>query len=83
MASALGPVLSVEEVQITGEEKEKGGSSMPWYMDSGDDDDKDQKSSTRITSESLSAIPFHVRLMVRFGIKPGGDKPSEEKAGAE
>ncbi len=80
---ALGPVLAVEEVQVTGEEKYGNRTVMPWYMDSDDDNDSKDKSSTRIVSESLAAIPFRVRLTVRFGIRPAQDKPAEEKTGAE
>jgi uncharacterized protein YggE len=69
----LGSVLAVQEVFVSGE-NQSHHVSQPWYYDGSESDEK----SSRITSDSLTEIPFRVKLLVRYAIKP-----AEAKSGAD
>jgi uncharacterized protein len=64
----LGTVLSVQEIQVSGEEPRTA--TQPWEVVSTTATSK----SSQISSDSLSDIPFRVKLLVRFSIKPSDAK---------
>lgn len=70
---ALGDVLSVQEVFVSGEEQTHQV-VQPWEYNLPTKNVKE----SRITSDSLTQIPFRVKLLVRFSIKP-----AEAKGGAD
>jgi uncharacterized protein YggE len=70
----LGGVLAVQELFVSGENQSQRN-VPPWYFDGSEPDDE---KSARITSDSLTEIPFRVKLLVRYAIKP-----AETKSGAD
>jgi len=65
----LGDVVSVQEEYVSGEEQTHRV-MQPWEYVPPNQNIKQ----SRITSDTLTEIPFRVKLMVRFGIKPAAAK---------
>ena len=61
----LGPVLSVQELEVSGDETVLNQPYYPRYNPPAATNDGPQ-----ITSESFAEIPFRVKLLVRFAIEP-------------
>jgi uncharacterized protein YggE len=61
----LGPVLSVQELEVSGDESVLNQPNYPRYNPPAATNDGPQ-----ITSESFAEIPFRVKLLVRFSIEP-------------
>ena len=64
-------MINVQEVFVSGENNSSSRPFQPWNYDESSDSDEKTK---RITSDSLTEIPFRVKLLVRFGIRPAGVK---------
>jgi len=73
----VGDVLSVQETFVSGEKESMH--NQPWYYYEYGGNNSQAEKSPRITSDSLTEIPFRVKLLVRFAIKPS----AAVKAGAD
>jgi uncharacterized protein len=67
----LGDIVNVQEVFVSGDNNNSSRQFNPWYYDGSSDSDEKK---SRITSDSLTEIPFRVKLLVRFGIRPAAAK---------
>ncbi len=72
----LGGVLSVQEVQVSGEEARTV--AQPWEVQSSTAANRPPQ----ISADSLTEIPFRVKLLVRFSIKPSDPKAASNEAPA-
>ncbi len=61
----LGAVLSVQEIEVSGDDV---GSYQPYYPSY--NPPSGRRDGPQITSESFAEIPFRVKLLVRFAIEP-------------
>jgi uncharacterized protein YggE len=67
----LGDIVNVQEVFVSGDNNNSSRQFNPWYYDGSSDNNE---KASRITSDSLTEIPFRVKLLVRFGIRPAAAK---------
>ena len=72
----LGPVLSVQEVSVSGDDNIVR-QQQPWELSS----DPTIPNRSELTADSMSGGTFRVRLSVRFGIESG--EKSEKKGAAQ
>lgn len=68
----VGDVLSVQEVQISGDDG--GYTTTPWGQVVAT---QSKINEPKITSDTFAEIPFRVKLMVRFGIAPPEEKTAQ------
>jgi uncharacterized protein YggE len=71
----LGPVISVQEIQVSGDETPQRV-VQPWETVSAEPEARLQP---RIESSTLAEIPFRVKLMVRFAIERDATKTASSK----
>lgn len=69
----VGEVLSVQEVQVSGDEG--GYTTTPWGQIVAS---HGKLNEPKITSDTFAEIPFRVKLMVRFGIAPEEEKTAQK-----
>jgi len=69
----VGEVLSVQEVQVSGDEG--GYTTTPWGQVVAS---HSKLNEPKITSDTFAEIPFRVKLMVRFGIAPQDEKTAQK-----
>lgn len=69
----VGEVLSVQEVQVSGDEG--GYTTTPWGQVVAS---HGKLNEPKITSDTFAEIPFRVKLMVRFGIAPEDEKTAQK-----
>jgi uncharacterized protein YggE len=67
----LGEVLSVQEMQVSGDDQQVV--TTPW----GQQMPSNKKREPEISSEQFAEIPFRVKLLVRFTIRPADDKTAQ------